>query len=201
LEHLEAMVPASASFHAFGPKLSFGFVPSRSQLAPSDWDGFASDILVWEQQGCLSPQVLFVEGKEESVRDLAEKLVSGAESLGERWKRVPLPRDRARQQWHHMEIELQSGQTPTFIEGSQLSIVIADLIYPKAFSTPGFIQIIPVGDAEVIQAHLKPFAGEIGSCAIPLSSLSQQLIQQLKTTLSAEKIVRFGELQAPVFLG
>ena len=59
LRALRTLCPAGTPFVGYGHRVSFGVVCKGSTNAAA---GFAKDVLLYDQGGCLSPQTIFVEG-------------------------------------------------------------------------------------------------------------------------------------------
>jgi hypothetical protein len=90
MEAVRARVPPHARFVPYGHKLSFGAI-GREALArdrlTDTLERAAYDVVKYDQQGCLSPHLFYVEsGGETSPRDFAEAL---SEALGECAARIP----------------------------------------------------------------------------------------------------------------
>ena len=64
LAAIRARVPAAARFLGYGQRVSFGFV-AREALRPEAVSELvarvADDVIAWDQNGCLSPHVVYVE--------------------------------------------------------------------------------------------------------------------------------------------
>jgi hypothetical protein len=70
-----------------GPRFSIGVVGMGWMNAPiSWWDAVAREIVLWDQQGCLSPRLLFVAG---SPRRFARRLAEAMQRWEERWPAKP----------------------------------------------------------------------------------------------------------------
>ena len=83
MEHIRGRVPGHARFVAYGHKLSFGAI-GREALSPERFadtvDRAAYDVAKYDQQGCLSPHLFYVEsGGPASPREFAEALSGGLE--------------------------------------------------------------------------------------------------------------------------
>jgi hypothetical protein len=90
IEHIRARVPPGARFVPYGHKLSFGVIAREALSAErltDSVDRAAYDVVKFDQQGCLSPHLFYVErGGECSPRDFASALST---ALGEYAARVP----------------------------------------------------------------------------------------------------------------
>jgi Acyl-CoA reductase (LuxC) len=83
IEHIRDRVPAHARFVPYGHKLSFGAIGREALSAErfADTAGRAAyDVAKYDQQGCLSPHLFYVEGGGfASPREFAEALSAGLE--------------------------------------------------------------------------------------------------------------------------
>jgi hypothetical protein len=64
LSHIRRSVPANKKLVCYGTRLSFGYVTAESLHGPHPQKvaaHAAQDIIAWDQQGCLSPHVIYVE--------------------------------------------------------------------------------------------------------------------------------------------
>lgn len=78
LIRIRSRVPAGVRFIGFGNRLSFAFI-SKDLLVPHNLGRLAgkaaADVATWDQLGCLSPQVIYVEeGGAANPESFAEKL-------------------------------------------------------------------------------------------------------------------------------
>ena len=94
LQALRTQVPITTRFLGYGHKLSFGMV-SRAALdarkAPVTAQQAASDVVRYDQQGCYSPQLFYVErGGKVSPQEFAQYLAQAIASLEPRFPRRAL---------------------------------------------------------------------------------------------------------------
>jgi len=64
LEKIRARLPAKARFLGYGQRVSFGFVARevlREEEIQKVISNAADDVIAWDQNGCLSPHVIYVE--------------------------------------------------------------------------------------------------------------------------------------------
>ena len=87
LRALQAYCTGGTSFIGDGHRVSFGLVTAGNGSAEAA-AGFAQDILLYDQGGCLSPQTIFVEGDWSETIRFAAVL---AEALALTVPRYPLP--------------------------------------------------------------------------------------------------------------
>lgn len=82
--------------YSFGPKISFGLV--CKSLSDADLktyaEGFADDIVFWEQRACTSCQAIFIE-KSNKIRDFVQYLYQALEEKGIKFPQTYLDLDSA----------------------------------------------------------------------------------------------------------
>ncbi|MBV9598996.1 MAG: acyl-CoA reductase [Chloroflexi bacterium] len=90
IEAVRSRVPGDTRFVAYGHKLSFGAIGREALTTPQLSDTLqraAYDVVKYDQQGCLSPHLLYVErGGDTSPREFARAL---SQTLGEYAEKVP----------------------------------------------------------------------------------------------------------------
>ncbi len=84
---LQELCPAPKPFIGYGHRVSFGLVLTGRGTREAA-HGFARDILLYDQGGCLSPQTIFVEGDWEATMAFAARL---ADALAQAAECYPLP--------------------------------------------------------------------------------------------------------------
>ena len=85
LQSLQALCPSSAEFHGYGHRVSFGLVTAGA-ASDAVARGFARDVLLYDQGGCLSPHTIFVQGPQAAVLKFAAQL---ADALLEAARQAP----------------------------------------------------------------------------------------------------------------
>jgi hypothetical protein len=91
IEQIRAQLPATTRFLPYGHKLGFGMIGRAAldtQRAPATARLAAHDVARYEQQGCYSPHVFYVErGGKVSPREFAQYLAGELASLQRRFPR------------------------------------------------------------------------------------------------------------------
>lgn len=199
IEALQALCPPGIDFHGYGPRVSFGLVLSGAPLAAAA-RGFARDVLLYDQGGCLSPHTIFVEGDWPSVVQFAGRL---ADALREAITCYPLaarsPCAAARVQEARTLARMGAG-TVLWEDPYLRWTVIARNDKTFAVSpTHGIISVQPLLCVEDLPAATAPVAGQLQGCAIALPSEAAggEEWQAKIERLGVSWICRPGQLQAP----
>jgi hypothetical protein len=99
LSAIRARLPSKVRFLGYGHKVSFGFI-ARELLAGLQLEKLvtraAQDVVAWNQLGCLSPHVIYIEtGGATSPEQFAERLARELQALEETSPRGQLPAEEA----------------------------------------------------------------------------------------------------------
>jgi hypothetical protein len=84
LDSLRRKIPAKARFVGYGSRVSFGYITREALAHEADaiLQRAAADIVAWNQRGCLSPHVIYVQdGGNVTAEQFAERLAGLLEAL------------------------------------------------------------------------------------------------------------------------
>jgi hypothetical protein len=180
LDEIRRRLPVTTRFLPFGHKLGFGLVgvaaldtlraPATARLA-------AHDVMRYDQQGCYSPQVFYVErGGRVSPREFAHYLASELANLQQRFPRraLALEDGAAVAGWRQArELQSLSGDGGDLIgeDGAAWGVAYAD--QPQALAPTALnrsIQVVAVDRLDdviaQVEAH-RPFLQTAGIAAAP----------------------------------
>jgi len=195
---LRAMTPATAKFYGYGHKISFAIVGHEALFTGDLPAAAAFDASVYDQQGCMSPHVFFVE---EGAREFAARL---ATAMADYQRRIPRGKltieeaalsGRVRETYEFrsasdQRVAIWSGQPPypwTVIYDETAAFTPSCLnrtVFVKPFGTLGAMQT---------------WAGKISTVGVaPWNDRLKSLAGNL-----AERVCQIGQMQRPpvLFLG
>jgi len=194
---LRARTPPATPFVGYGHALSFGLLPAHS-----DWDtaaeGFARDILVYAQGGCLSVKTILVQGDGDNTARFARHL-----TVALRRKVTPYPPPPATpQDWdRHTTARLLGQIQPGASCPSRPDDPFVVLVWPRrefhVQSGTNVVVVQALPPRARLDTLLAPFAGRLQGCALagaPLPSLRAKL-----DALGISRLCAPGEMQAPPF--
>ncbi len=192
IERLKGL-SSEKSFLGFGHALSIGIMTTGGMIEP-----FATDILSFDQQGCLSPQSIFVEGNSHAVIALSASLAAYLKQEAATLEVSPRV-DRA-QAWKIREaVELASmGPRKVLFEESLRWAVIqhfagdSELPVPTGF---GVVHLIPIADITDFGQFLGIARGQL-SCV----GVAGELTPELQAAIEGEgvsRVCKAGEMQTP----
>lgn len=207
LADVRRQLPVSTRFLGYGHKLGFGLVgaPALDALrAPATARLAAHDVVRYDQQGCYSPHVFYVErGGKVSPRGFAHHLAGELANLQSRCPRRTLTlEDAAAVAGWRQACELQSlsgcGADLIGDEGSPWGVAYAD--GPQALGPTGSnrsIQVVAVDSLEqvipLIETH-RPFLQTVGLATSPAGLFR---LSQLLGAAGVTRISAIGSMTSP----
>ena len=202
IDSIRARVPASARFVGYGHKLSFGVI-GREALAPDLYsdvvDRAAYDVAKYDQQGCLSPHVFYVEeGGAYSPRDFAGALSA---RLAEYEAIVPRGRrsfEEAASQtalWQRYEARELAGQ-PVAIFPTEGGVVLFDT--DPAFEASCLnrtIYVKPVSDAVMdLPPLVTPVRRYLQTCGVAADAERRRALAEALGRLGVDRVCPLGRM-------
>jgi hypothetical protein len=203
---LRRMAPA-AVFLGYGHKVSFGVVAKEAMAAdnlPSLAEAAAFDVSVYDQQGCLSPHLIYVEeGGQSSARNFAARL---AEAMAAFQARIP-----------RGELSLEEAAAIAKIRGAYEFRAAADgrvsiwsspgtkdwtVIYdedpsfvPSCLNRVVFIK--PIEDFKCVLEVVQSCAGKVSTVGIaPMNERIEAFAGDL-AKLGVHRVCSLGQMQRP----
>lgn len=153
VQTLSEWVPAGAERIAHGHGLGAGFVAGDDGDLEAFATGLALDVAAYDQRGCLSPQVVFVEGSERA-RSIARLLADALAPLATSLPRAPLsvPHATRQVQWRRA-----SEAVGELFEGDGYAVAFDDEGPVRACPLARNIAVHTVRDRAELGARLSHF--------------------------------------------
>jgi hypothetical protein len=205
IESVRAQVPQSRRFIAYGHKLSFALI-ARERVQVSNLDEHADrcayDVARFDQQGCLSPHLVYVEdGGEVDARRFGEAL---ARALA-RWSQV-VPRgtlntaERARAAALRRQHEFRAAATGGAVYGG-----VGDEWSVLVDVDPGFtasclnrvVWVKPLGDVADLPALLAPVRRYLQTVGVAAESERLETMAALLSDLGVDRVCPIGQMGDP----
>ena len=200
VKSVRALTPPGKRFLGYGHRFSIGIVG-----AGADFDqaarGTALDMAIFDQQGCLSPQMIFVVGGQEKTKCFVDVLVHALELNRANFPQRSLG-EAANLREASMMAYFQPGAAVRHDPEFAWSVVLSPTGAELGFGLPGYITVVPCGAFDQISAWLREhrlserlqgvscITGSEGDLRLAMASLSE---------LGASYVCSPGELQRPPF--
>lgn len=189
---LRGLCPSETRFLGYGHRVSFGLV-LEDGASKEALQGFARDILLYDQGGCLSPQTIFVEGGWNDCLDFGERL---AQALPQAVLAYPLPvrspqaapSVREARALARMEEGTRLWEDPA-LRWTVIARPRRDFTLSPTF---GVVSVQPLASLATLPQALAPVSAFLQGCAVASSS---PIPPELAARLSY--VCRPGQLQAP----
>jgi hypothetical protein len=202
---VRARAAATTRLVSYGHRLSLAAVDAReldrdSAIAASR--GFALDIALWDQLGCLSPIAVFVVDPDGAAAHFSSLLAEALEEASAR-----LPRGRVEpaaaaaiaQERSGAEMRAASGAEVEIRSGSDnaWTVVTEASAAQRPIPLHRFIRVVPVSDRSEFLTAVAPFEAHLAAVAVAgfgpeTDSLARDLVR-----LGASRICAPGSMQAP----
>ena len=161
--------------------------------------GLALDTALWDQQGCLSPQVVFVAGDTAACRRVAEALGAALDELASRLPRGRVPAEaRALIEHEHSAAELRqaAGSGTRLLAGADWTVVCEPDATPRAHPLYRFLRVQPLAEARLEQ-ELSPWRPWLAGIALAGYGPGAPALRARLKKLGATRVCEPGSLQAP----
>lgn len=204
IEELRRLAPTRAKFFGFGHRLSFAVVSKEAMTRenlPALAEAAAFDASVYDQQGCLSPHVFYVEeGGEVGPREFAAGL---AEAMAAYQAKVP----RGKLSPEEAALALQTRQAYEFRAASDHRVSVWaghdwTVIYEDnpAFTVSCLNRTVFVKAADGwpgVLDHVRRWAGKISTVGLaPWNEQTMARAAEL-TRLGVHRVCAIGQMQRP----
>ena len=203
---VERRAPRKGTVLGYGSAYSLGYVPGGSDITAAS-TAAASDVALFDQRGCLSPQTIYVEGDEAKAILFAHALSGALAQVGR-----ALPRGRAGDAEKAAVAEFirrlmvralapKTHALDTVIIGPNFGGVPEFVVGVEAFSAPtcaGFGRIVavkPVNSASQAAGAAKTLGHRLDSIGVA-SELSTTL-RDAFADCGASRLCSLGEMQRP----
>ncbi|GAB4455590.1 MAG: hypothetical protein OHK0029_12030 [Armatimonadaceae bacterium] len=189
--------PKVTPLYGFGHSISVALLPQGASLTENA-AAIARDTLTFRQQGCLSPQAVFVEGDPVRAHAAARAIAAAMPETAERLAvsavtepAIAIPVRQAR------DLAAFAGAEVRGDAGLRWSI----FAYPETIPVPapvgwGVLPVIPVASLETdLSELLEPLRGRVSAvgASLPLSATIADYLHDLGVTY----VCPFGEMQTP----
>lgn len=163
---LRALCPLETALIGYGHRVSLGWVLPGADGAEAA-DGLATDVLLYDQGGCLSPQTVFVSG---TMADAVAFAAVLAGALTDAVRRYPLPsrlpqaaaRVREARALARMEPDTHLWEDPAL----RWTVVARPEGEFTASPTHGVVSVQPLPAADALPAALRPVQGRLQGAAV-----------------------------------
>jgi len=194
MRDLERLCPAEVAFLGYGHRVSFGLVLGGASQEAAQ--GFARDVLIYDQGGCLSPQTIFVEGGWEECAAFAERL---AQAMPQAAADLPLPvrSPLAAPAIQEARALARMEENTRLWEDAALRWTVIARPIPDFVLSPtfGVVSVQPLRSLGALPEALAPVDAFLQGCAVASSSpLPPEL-----AAMGLSYVCRPGRLQAPPF--
>lgn len=199
LDALRSLTPLRIRFFGYGHAISVGLVLGDTPFSEDTARGFACDVLMYDQQGCLSPQAIFCEGGPHRCAEVGALLGNVLAKEADLLAVSPVTdASIAHKVREARDIALFNGFSVIGEEGLRWTVVILaePTPLPEPVVTHGVVYVIPLLDGVHRLGEQFSWAQGRVSCV----GVSGEVTQAWRESLEYEGLSRIclpGEMQTP----
>ncbi len=194
-----AIAPHARRLIGYGHRRSVALIGAEALAEADDLaNRLARDICWYEQQGCLSPHVAYVEeGGPITAHDFATRLASALDDYAQRWPPAPIPLEAA-----GAIMQLRAEMEFCTNGACALALTNGAVLYdpdPTPRPSPGYrtIWVKPIDRLERAIDSLNEWNGRIESAGLALPAERAALVREQLGALGASRCGPVGEMQEP----
>ncbi|MFC0473452.1 acyl-CoA reductase [Halalkalibacter kiskunsagensis] len=211
IETVRQKIPPHASFHSHGHKVSFGVITKECLAATKGWQTakLASyDVSWFDQQGCLSPHVFFVErGGMYTAHDFAQMLANEMDNFQHTHPRATL-----KDEEHHAIMKQRTVLEFESFENSSLDLIKSEqgtewtVVYREfgekerefPFSPLNrFVTVIPVNNMAEVKPLIKKVEGFVQTVGVGCPPQEFSSIISMLGECGVNRICALGSMPHP----
>ena len=185
---IRGVAPPGVPVRAHGPGFGVAFV-GREDLMEAAATALASDVVVFDQRGCLSPRVAFVAGSSECASAVARAIAIALEAAAFRVPRGALSAEESSEAARYVETMRFAGEA---IVGTSSVVGVSDrFVLPPAGR---HLHVVAVAGASDLASVL----GEAGSFVTSIGASDRAIASFFPGSV---RVAALGEMQKPPFDG
>ncbi len=207
LAAVRSRLPVKTRFLGYGHRVSFGFV-AREVLSSSNAPRIAArvvdDVVAWNQLGCLSPHVIYVQpGGEVSPDKFAELLADELERREQTEPRGELPTPHAAVIASRRGIyEVRAAHSPETLmwrsqESTAWTVVFEADPRFQVSCLNRFIYVKPVKDLTELLQHAEVVRGRVSTVGIAVSEHQAEELAMPLARWGVTRVCPLGQMQNP----
>lgn len=202
-----ASSPVRSRFIAYGHRFSLGFIGKESigskEKMGETARAAAWDIILYDQQGCLSPHLFYVEGAHHLPAEFAKTLGSALEEIGRELPRgrvEPGASSQIQQARSVAEMKKAAGETAELFGspgGTDWTVILEadpDIVLSPLYRT---IRIKPIAKLEDVAKHLGPWKAHLQAAGIAVAESRRLSLAELLGRAGFNRICPVGKMQNP----
>ena len=203
INELRSRIPAHIRFITYGSRISCSVVSHPALANPHVLaQQLSYDIAVFDQQGCVSPHIIFVEGQFNHAEILAQALAQALSEQETSLPRGPLtPESATALRRFHDQAEWRelAGETVRVYGGTtaRWGILIDSDAKFQPVASARTIVIRPVADMQVIPQLLAPMRSYLQSVALAATGTQASTLATMLAAAGITRIARPGQQAWP----
>jgi hypothetical protein len=190
-------------FIGHGHRISFAVVTREVVAAPRAAAALASDVAIWDQRGCLSPQLCVVEGDRDTARDFGALVAAALRPLAHELpparlssaERLAVRRLRDDAEWQR----LGGGSATLFALADEAEGTVVVEPAPVFLPSPlcRSLRVVPVADVDALSTLLAPARAVLECAGLCAGPERRPVFAARLTACGVHRVCALGEMQRP----
>ncbi|WP_156289390.1 acyl-CoA reductase [Oceanobacillus salinisoli] len=207
LESIKSRVPITTRFLPFGHKISFGIVSSMSldsRKAIKTVHQAANDVIRYDQQGCYSPHVFYVQkGGNVSPREFAQLLAHELEAFEKRYPRRSLSMEEGASlaEWRQKEeLSMLTNHNKEVLgetNGAWTVVFSGNEGELAPTSLNRTIKVMEINDLEDVVPFIEPYRSYLQTVGIAAAPSELFAIANVLANAGVTRITALGSMNSP----
>jgi len=207
LDKIRLQLPSRMRFVGYGHRVSFGFVAGEALSGPRAKkvvSATADDVVAWNQLGCLSPHVIYVQAGDVSAEHFAQSLAEELERREASEPRGEIPAEEAAAIASRRAIyEIRAAHSPETTQhwrskdSTAWTVIFESDARFQLSCLNRFIYIKPVADLKTVLENADTIRGKVSTVGI---AAPEEMVPGLAAQLArwgATRICPLGQMQNP----
>lgn len=190
-------------FIGHGHRISFALITREMLASPAALAALAEDVSLWDQRGCLSPQVCFVEGDYDAACGFAAALAPHLDAAAARWppgvldleEQNAVRRFRDEAEWRSLAgeaVELMAAR-----DSLAWTIVVEGESVFRPTPLGRSLRVLPLSHVDRLPEIVAPARGKLEAAGVAAPADRRPAIDDVLRRAGVHWITNVGEMQKP----
>ncbi|MFA4015698.1 MAG: hypothetical protein RUDDFDWM_000790 [Candidatus Fervidibacterota bacterium] len=196
-------LPPTKRFIAHGHKISIGVVDSHCELSEAA-DKVATDVAMFDQQGCMSPHIVFVIGEREDAKEFVAALSKSLEGVSQKLTAGRFVKERAATIHSYRMVYTMAGEDVIPADGSvDWTVVLlsqplhSSLFLNHMMCPPRTVFVRNTKTIKGLKEEVELFRDFLSSAGCIVCERCEKELVDTLATIGVSRICELGRMQLP----
>lgn len=203
IKSIRNRLPPTKRLIAHGHKISIGIVDSHCDLKEAS-DKLATDVAMFDQQGCMSPHIVFVIGKREDAEEFVTALSESLDGVSQKLKAGRFVMERAATIHSYRMVYTMAGEDVIAVNGSvDWTIILlgqplhSSLFLNHMMCPPRAVFVRNAENIADLKEELDPFRDFLSTAGCVVCERCERELVDMLVTVGISRVCELGRMQLP----